>query len=165
MKDIADYPVPLDLGGETVQSGWIDYNGHMNVAFYVLAFDHAVDRLFDIIGTGPAYVEREQCSLFVLESHVTYQQELVEGEPMRFTGLILDSDEKRLHGFLEMYHAEKGFLAATYEFLALHVDSRERRSTPMPEAQRARLTALRDRHANADRPPAVGSRIGIRRRA
>ena len=163
MKDIDQYPAPLDLAGETVRPEWIDYNGHMNVAYYVLAFDHAVDRLFDIIGTGVDYVEREQSSLFVLENHVTYQQELLEGAPMRFTGWILDADAKRLHGFMEMRHGDEGFLAATYEFLALHVDSRQRRSTPIPPLQAGRLMALKTRHDGLDRPRAVGSRIGIRR--
>ncbi len=163
MVPVMTYDAPLHLHAETVRPDWIDYNGHMNVAYYVLAFDHAVDRLFDILGVGIDYVKAAGCSLFVLENHVTYLRELVAGDPMRFTLHLLDHDHKRLHAFIDMYHAEAGHAAATYEFLAVHVDLGERRSTPMPAAALARLAAMLESHRTLPRPAAVGSVIGIRR--
>ena len=71
---------PLRIHRETVRPEWIDYNGHMNVAYYVLAFDHAVDRFLELLNLGPAYRERTGCTTYALEAHVHYLQEVKEGE-------------------------------------------------------------------------------------
>ena len=63
---------PLSLYQGTVLPEWIDYNGHMNVAYYVLAFDHATDELFDYIGMDESYRAEQNCSMFTLELHVNY---------------------------------------------------------------------------------------------
>ncbi len=157
------FEAPLDLGGETVRRDWIDYNGHMNVAYYVLAFDHAVDRLFDRLGLGIDYAEREKRALFVLENHVTYRRELAENDPMRFTGQLLARDAKRLHAFLTLHHAGDGELSATYEFIALHVDYATRKSAPFPDRQMAALDAMMDSHRTLPRPEMAGHVIGIHR--
>lgn len=155
---------PLDIHRETVQPEWIDYNGHMNVAYYVLAFDHATDRFFDLIDLGADYVRRTNHSSFVLETHVTYQQEVKEGDPLRFTFQLVDADEKRLHYYFEMFHAEAGYRAATSEQLALHVDLGARRSAAFPSELGARIAAVRQAHAGLDCPEGVGRTIGLRRR-
>ena len=77
-------PAPLELHREAVLPEWTDYNGHMNVAFYLLAFDHATDAFFDHLDLGHAYRKRTDCSLFTLEAHVSYAKELNEGDPLRF---------------------------------------------------------------------------------
>jgi acyl-CoA thioester hydrolase len=102
-----------------VKPEWIDVNGHMNVAYYVLAFDLAVDAS--------------------VESHITYQQELMEGDPYIVTAQILAYDDKRIHQFQRLYHAEKYFLAATGEWMNLHVDLETRRVSVWPESVLARL--------------------------
>lgn len=168
------FEAPLDLGGETVRRDWIDYNGHMNVAYYVLAFDHAVDRLFDRLGLGIDYAEREKRALFVLENHVTYRRELAENDSMRFTGQLLDRDAKRLHAFLALHRTNGGAnnsdddngdggLSATYEFIALHVDYATRKSAPFPDRQMAALDAMMDSHRTLPRPEMAGHVIGIHR--
>ncbi len=110
---------PLCLYTGVVPPEWIDYNGHMNVAYYVLAFDHATDAFLDYLGMGPGYRDREGCSAFVVETHVNYQRELVAGDPMRITTQLLGFDSKRLHYFHRLYHARKGFLAATTQHIQL----------------------------------------------
>lgn len=75
MIDIPFAP-PLVIHRETVRPDWIDYNGHMNVAFYVMAFDHATDGLFDVLGIGAAYCQRENRSVFAVEQHIAYKREL-----------------------------------------------------------------------------------------
>ncbi len=75
---------PLELHHETVRPEWIDYNGHMNVAYYVLAFDLATDSFFDFLGLDEAYRETSGNSTFAVEAHITYQRELAEGDPLRF---------------------------------------------------------------------------------
>lgn len=168
--------VPFHPGGETVpaaalvihrepvRSEWIDYNGHMNVAYYVLAFDHATDRFLDLIDTGADYLRRTNHSWFVLETHVTYQQEVLEGDPLRFTVQLIDFDAKRAHYYFEMHHAIEGFLSATSEQIALHVDLAARRSAPFPAEVAARLAAIAEAQATLPRPPAVGRSIGLARK-
>lgn len=155
---------PLELSGQRVLPEWIDYNGHMNVAYYVLAFDKATDRLFDLLDLGVDYVKRTNNSTFVLETHVTYAREVHEGDPLRFTAQLLDYDAKRLHYFLNMYHAEEGYLSATSEQIALHVSLDTRRSAPMPAAQLERLAHVMAAHQGLAKPPQAGRVIGIPRK-
>ncbi len=154
---------PLALPGEAVRPEWIDYNGHMNVAYYVLAFDHATDRLLDLLDLGADYVGRENMSFFVLETHVRYLREVRLGDSMAFTLHLIDSDAKRLHYYLEMRHAGKGFLAATSEQLGMHIDLEARKSAPFPAAAAERIAAIAAAHAALPRPDGVGASIAIRR--
>ena len=88
----------LRLHEGEVRPEWIDFNGHMNLAYYVLAFDHATDRFLHHIGLGEKYFRQENRSVFVLETHVVYKQELKLGDRMRFTTQLLGFDAKRIHG-------------------------------------------------------------------
>ena len=154
---------PLTVHEETVRPEWIDYNGHMNVAYYVLAFDHATDRLFDMLDLGVDYVEREQKSVFQVECHLNYLQEVKEGDALKFTIQLLDFDSKRIHFFSSMHHRDKGFLSATAEWLGVHVDLKERRSTDLPPAIFERLSELKATQAELPQPPQVGRSMGIHR--
>ena len=153
---------PPCLYNGVIPPEWIDYNGHMNVAYYVLAFDHATDALVDWLGMDRAYRERTQCSTFVLETHVNFQRELVAGDSLRITTQILGFDSKRIHYFHRMYHAEKGFLAATTELILIHVDIKERHSTPMPMEIMDRLNVIMTQHMQLARPSQSGRVIGVR---
>src|SRR5205807_7685664 len=104
---------PIDIHRSTVRPEWVDWNGHMNVAFYVLAFDQASGAFMRNMGLGRSYVEGKHGMTFVLETHVTYDREMREGAPMRFTTQLLARDAKRVHLYHEMFHAEQGYLAAT----------------------------------------------------
>ncbi|WP_119418151.1 thioesterase family protein [Desertibaculum subflavum] len=155
----------LELPPAQVLPEWIDYNGHMNVAYYVLAFDKTLDRFCDRIDVGADYVKRTNQSIFTLEMHVHYRQEVLQGDPLRFTFQLLDADDKRMHYFMRMYHGTEGYLAATCEQIALHVDLGSRRTAPWPAAQRERLMALKAEHAALPRPAEAGSVIAIRRKS
>lgn len=150
---------------QRVVPAWIDYNGHMNMAYYNLAFDHALDHVYDQLGIGEAYVRSGQGTCFTAEIHVNYLQELLQDDPITITFQLLDWDGKRLHFFESMYHGSKGYLAATSEQLALHVDLGSRRSAAFPEEVQARLRALMALHEPLERPAQVGRVMGIRRRA
>ncbi len=151
----------LQLHEERVLAEWIDANGHMNVAYYVLAFDHATDRVFDHLGIGHSYRQETGCAIFVLEAHVTYERELRQGDPMRFATQLMGVNENRLHLFHAMHHAEQGFLAATNEILGLHVDLAARRSRPFPAPALRRLQDLAAAHARLPRPKQAGRVIGL----
>lgn len=157
-------PAPLELYRDVVRPEWIDYNGHMNVAYYVLAFDYATDALLDYLGLDHAYKDRANCTTFVVDMNVTYKQEVREGEPLRFATRVLDADRKRLHSFHEMYHAEEGFLAATNEIMQVHIDRATRRVAAMADDLFARVEAVRTAHAALPLPEDVGRAIGIRRK-
>lgn len=156
---------PLALHRERVLPEWTDYNGHMNLAYYMLAFDHASDKLFDLLDIGAAYLRRTNHSLFALEAHITYERELKAGEPLAVTTLLLDCDEKRLHYCHLMYHGEEGYLAATNELINLHVDMAVRRAAAFPPDAFARVSAAVAAHRDLPRPPTLGRVIGIRRKA
>jgi acyl-CoA thioester hydrolase len=153
----------FQLHEERVRAEWIDANGHMNLAYYLLAFDHATDALFDRLGIGNAYRSETGHALFVAETHVTYERELREGDPIRFTSQLLGVAPKKLHLFHRMYHAGEDFLAATNEILAIHVDLGERRARPFPDPALKRLQAIAASHARLGRPEQAGRAIRLER--
>jgi acyl-CoA thioester hydrolase len=153
--------VPLTTYRESVQREWIDYNGHMNVAFYGLIFDHATDALMDGIGLGPGYVEEGVGALFVVESHMLYQQELHAGDTVIVESRLIGFDRKRIQLFHRMHHAQDGFQAATSELMLLHVDQQARRSAEIPETARAKLAALAETQADLALPEEAGRRIAL----
>lgn len=158
---MVDTTMLLELHRETVRPEWIDYNGHMNVAYYVLAFDHATDAFLDHIGMDAAYREQCQCSVFTAEAHVTYERELKLGDPLRVTTQVLGWDAKRIHYHHMMYHAVEGYLAATNELMILHVDMAQRRVAAMPSALAERVASVAAAHSELPRPPQVGRVIGL----
>ena len=81
----------------TVKRDWLDYNDHMNVAYYVMAFDLAIDAFKEVIGISRQYIERERRSTVALESHITYQQEASLGDELRIDTRVVDFDGKRAH--------------------------------------------------------------------
>ena len=155
---------PLELATLTVLPEWIDYNGHMNVSYYVLAFDQGVDNFMELIGISPANIEQRQTSTFTLEMHVNFLHELRLGDPLRLNCQLLDFDSKRVHYFLHMHHAEDDYLAAVSEQIMVHVDLETRRSSEFPDDVRLALTNLMSTHHDLPRPEQSGSVIGIRRR-
>jgi acyl-CoA thioester hydrolase len=127
----------VEIAGLEVDRGhvlpeWIDVNGHMNVAYYVLAFDLGIDTLWSSFGITNEHIRENASSTFAVESHVLYRRELHEADPYIVTAQILAFDEKRIHQFQRMYHADSGFLAATAEWMNLHVDMDTRRVSPWP---------------------------------
>ncbi len=154
---------PLELYRATVVPEWVDFNGHFNVAYYVMAFDHATDAFFDYLGMGEAEMEVSGLSNFAAEMHVTFVQELLEGNPLRVTTRLLDFDPKRVHFFHEMYHGTEGYLAATSELIGLCIDMRTRRVGRMPARYLQRLELVQAAHSGLPRPAQIGRVIGVRR--
>src|SRR5579872_1608096 len=101
---------------------WIDSNGHMNLAYYVVVFDQATDRLYDALGIGNAYRAATGNSCFTAETHTLYEREVLVGEKLRVGTFLLGADAKRLHYFHEMFHVASGARAAAQELMALHID-------------------------------------------
>ncbi|MEE2803410.1 MAG: thioesterase family protein [Pseudomonadota bacterium] len=165
MSDTKPVPcAPLSCPTIEVISEWIDYNGHMNMAYYNVAFDrYGTDYLLDQLGLGIDYVQRENASTFTLEQHVSYLRELRIGDPIHMTCQLLDYDSKRVHCFLNMYHAKEDYLAATSEQILMHVDLDRRRGSPLPDVALKKLAAMNKSHGQLPRPPQAGHVIAIRR--
>jgi acyl-CoA thioester hydrolase len=156
---------PVSRWRERVLPEWLDYNGHMNVAYFVLIFDHATDEFYPLIGLGKPYRKRTGKSTFAVESHVTYQKELSVGEEVRVTTQLLGFDNKRIHYFHTMWHADKDYQMATLEQLALHVDLTTRKVEPMPAESQQLLEEMWRTHGKLPRPKELGSVMAVRSRA
>lgn len=128
-----DQIIGVEVNAGKVLPEWIDNNGHMNVAYYVLAFDLGVDALWAEFGITDEHIRTRQSSTFAVESHVIYRRELKVDDPYIVTAQILAIDQKRIHQFQRLYHATDGFLAATAEWMNLHVDMTTRRVAPWPD--------------------------------
>ena len=146
----------------TVLPEWIDINDHMNVAYYVLAFDHAVDSLWHRFGIDDEYIRRERNSTFAVECHVTWQRELEPGAPFTITSQVLAYDEKRIHQFMRMYHGEQGFLAATAEWMNLHVDMSVRRVSNWPSGILDGIRGFVEMQGTWPYPRETGSNMNVK---
>ena len=115
------------LKTEKVIKEWTDYNGHLNVAFYVHIFDIAADVMLDNFNMGGQSAKKDKKTTFVAEMHTIYNQEVRLGEEVDTHITYVDHDKKRIHYRLSMFHKEKKYLAATNEVLSLYVDLNKRK--------------------------------------
>jgi acyl-CoA thioester hydrolase len=144
-----------------VEPQWIDYNGHMNMAYYHVLFDRAVDEAFEVIGLGPDYVEERKASYFTAEVHTVYKRELKVTDLVRVTLQLIAFDEKRLHFYEEIRHATEGWVSATCEALSLHVNMRTKKVVPFPADILANLAVMKAAHTRLPPPRDIGRIIGI----
>ena len=152
-------PAPFTGHAATVRPEWIDENGHMNMAYYVVVFDGAIDHLWAAIGLGAPYRERTQHGTFAVESHILYKAELLLGDGIQVSTQILAADSKRLHLAHEMHRAADGMVAAQQEVMLLHVDLRTRRVVPFLPGAAGLVAAAAEAHAALPRPKWVGRRL------
>ncbi len=144
---------------DTVRPEWIDSNGHMNLAYYVVVFDRATDLVFERLDIGTDYRARTGNSCFVVETHTLYENEATVGERLAVRPLLLGADAKRVHLFHEMFHSGIGHRVAAQELMCLHVDMRTRRTAPWPQDRRAALRAALQAQPAGPLPKGVGRRI------
>lgn len=164
MPDTVDLAAPLEIHTETVRPEWIDHNGHMNVAYYLLAFDEAAGAISRQIGFTHEYRKANNIGTFVGDYHIRYVQEVMEGDLLRFTYRIIDCDEKRFHYWQEMYHAEKGYLAAEAEAITLHIDMSDRRVAPFRPEIYARIREIYEAQKHLPLPEHLGRQIKVKRK-
>ena len=120
--------MPIFLSTQKIIKDWTDYNNHMNVAYYVLIFDvYGAEKLMDMFHMGEHSAKTTKKSTMVVESHITYNQEVNEGDEVNINLTYFDHDKKRLQYKFEMIHKEKKYLASTMEFLSLYVDLNQRK--------------------------------------
>ena len=118
----------IHLTTQKILKEWTDYNNHMNVAYYVLIFDiYGAEKLMDIFNMGEQSAKTTKKSTMVVESHISYNQEVKEGDEVDVNLIYFDHDKKRLQYKLEMVHKEKKYVASTIEVLSLYVDLNQRK--------------------------------------
>ena len=116
------------LSSQKIIKEWIDYNNHMNVSYYLLIFDkYGADTLNNIFKMGEHSAKTTGKSTMIVESNITYNQELKVDEEVNVNLVYFDHDKKRLQYKMEMIHKKKNFLASTIEVLALYVDLNTRK--------------------------------------
>ena len=116
------------LSSQKIIKDWIDYNNHMNVSYYLLIFDKfGADVLNDIFKMGEHSAKTTGKSTMIVESNITYNQELKIDDVVDVNLVYFDHDKKRLQYKMEMIHKEKKYLASTIEVLALYVDLNTRK--------------------------------------
>ena len=112
----------LFLSTTKIINDWTDYNGHMNLAFYILVFDKGAEEILSKFKMGEQSAKTTKKSTMAVESHTTYNNEVKENEEVDVYLSYFNHDKKRLHYKLEMYEKSKNILSATTEVLSLYID-------------------------------------------
>lgn len=159
------YDAPVEIGGFSVLPEWVDYNGHLNVGYYGVAFDMALEKLMvDHLGLGEVQVKALGQGPYVLQSHMNFLREVQPDERFCFHFRMLDSDRKRGHYFAQLLSEKDNVVCATQEALFMNVSHITGRSEPYPDWAVARLARMVRDHAGLGTAPQVGQAIGIRRK-
>ncbi|WP_244425565.1 thioesterase family protein [Bradyrhizobium sp. STM 3843] len=154
-------PRPFLSSVMQIEPQWIDYNGHLNMAYYNVMFDRAIDQLWAALGIGPAYMKERQGSTFTAECHVRYLREIHLGDPVQISVWLIAADEKRLHTFEELRHATDGWLSATSENMSVHIDMTKRKVAPFPDDIQAHIQQMVREHAQLQHPYGLGRSISM----
>jgi acyl-CoA thioester hydrolase len=155
-------PVVSPVAG--IEPDWIDYNGHLNMAYYLVLFDRGYDLVAESLGMGSDYAASRRLTTYTGDARIAYLNEVHRDADLVTTYQILDHDEKRIHAFQQLRHAGDGTVAATCETLTLHIDMTGPKVCPFPADVMERVAALAASHAGLPVPDGVGRPIGIRRR-
>lgn len=146
----------------TVKPEWLDANGHMNVGFYLSAFDDGGEVFFTDCGLGWDYTADGVGSIFIASSNLDFQRELFADAPLRITTQLIDWGPKLVHTYQALYHRDEGYLAASAEMLFIHIAFADRKSCAMPGVSQTRLTAIHAIHSALPQPKNLGRKIEIR---
>ena len=118
----------VHLSSQKIIKDWIDYNDHMNVAYYLLIFDKfGADILNRMFKMGEESAKSTGMSTMIVETNITYNQELKLDDEVDINLLYFDHDKKRLQYKMEMINKKKKYLASTFEALALYVNLNTRK--------------------------------------
>jgi acyl-CoA thioester hydrolase len=154
-------PAALPSYRDTVRAEWVDYNGHLRDASYMLIFSLATDVLIDLIGLPDAERKARRRSIYTLEAHIHYLHEIKEGAQVRVDMRLLGHDAKRLHLYLEMFSGGRDEPVAAGEQMLLHVDTGGPRAIAFDHDVQSRVEALAHAHAALPAARFAGHVIGL----
>ena len=155
--------VPFRNYKTVVAPEWIDVNNHMNVLYYSHVMFGAHAHFSRYLDLGEEYVHRTGCGKNVVESHLVYERELLEGDRIEVVSRVLGVGDKRIHFSHEIYNVDRNYRAAIGEQLDIHVDLTTRRAAPFPSDVRARLEAVAQQYAQLPPLDKIGRRVTIER--
>ncbi len=144
-----------------ISADWVDYNGHLRDAYYLLIFSQAVDALMDTIGLEATAREASGHSLFTLEVHLNYLHELKENQAVEVRLQVLGHDQKRLHLYLSLYRDGEKDAVAVSEQMLLHVDTNGPKSAPFSATTLARIEGLMVAQGEMEKPEYAGRIISL----
>jgi len=144
-----------------VHADWTDYNGHLRDAYYLLIFSFASDGLMEHLGLSTDARSRAGHSLFTLEVHLNYLQEVHAERDVEVRTQLLAHDAKRLHIYHGLYPVGEDTLLAASEQMLLHVDLAGPKAAPFTAEVAQRVAALAEAQAPLPAPEYVGRRIGL----
>ena len=159
-----DIPVPFKRSDYKVTPEWIADTGHMNVTFYLEAFDHNIGDFFRSLGLTKEYRRKQSVATYCGDFHIHYIRELFKGTRIEITCQLVDFDEKRIHLCQSMYNAEEGYLAAESEVIYLHVDALARKVAPMKSDLFERVKVVHEAHKQLEQPGQKGRIISLEKR-
>ena len=155
---------PFRTKNQTVLGEWIDYNGHMNVAYYTLAFDKALDFFFeDVLNIGPSFVEKNKEGPFALKASYNYFSELLESESFFVDISILDFDSKRVHVFGEMRKDRSQELSAVFETVLMNMDLSARKVKQYPDRVLELFNLFKSSLGKDKIPEEIGKKITLKK--
>jgi acyl-CoA thioesterase FadM len=131
---------------------WVDYNGHMSEAYYVLVFGHATDAFYDHVGLDHAARTRHLVSIYTVEAHIRYLAEAHAGDRLHIITRLLGHDSKRLRLHHAMVRQSDQALLAVTELMLLHVDKTILRATPFHPGILAAIDAVAGAETGAGAP-------------
>lgn len=153
----------LPLLTQSVLPAWVDYNGHMNDAAYALLFSHGVEALMVHIGLDDHGRHAHGCTIYTLETHLCYLQQVREGAQVRCEVVLLETDAKRLHVFFNLIDDREETVLATSEQMLMGIDTRTDRPAAFAQEIMARIERL-PKATHGNWPEQAGRRIGFRPR-
>lgn len=153
----------LPIYQTSICADWVDYNGHLRDAFYLLIFSHATDALMDMLGLDEVGRARTGHTLYTLECHLNFLAEVKEGEAVEVRTQLLAHDAKRLHIHHALYRPGENASLAESEQMLINIDSAAGRSAPFEAQVANRVAQLAAAHRQLPQPACVGRVIGLRR--
>ena len=157
-----EFQSPFVTNLKKVLPEWIDYNGHMNVAYYTLAFDDALDDFLDKIGIGEDYVTEFQNGPYALQANYHYLDELLVDEEFRVRIYLVDTTEKCFHSAMEIFNENTGLVSAVCEQITMNVNLELRKSNKYPDWVREKFDLMIESQKDRQLPSQIGKPLGLK---
>tara|TARA_A100001011_G_C14206439_1_gene797994 strand:+ start:468 stop:971 length:504 start_codon:yes stop_codon:yes gene_type:complete len=162
MTDSDKTLAPFKSKNRKVKKGWIDYNGHMNVAFYTVAFDEAIDEFLEnAIGIGPSFIKESKQGSYALQTQYRYLRELLITDNFYISIFVADFTRKRMHLMLQMFELKEHKICSTCETIMINVDLHRRLSCEYPTFAYKKLTDLHKAAEKLRSTTVIGQPIGL----
>ena len=155
---------PFKSKKRKVKKGWIDYNGHMNVAYYTLAFDEAIDEFLEKeVGIGPSFIQEANQGSYALQTQYRYLKELLRDNYFYISIFVADFSAKRMHLMSEIIGVDSTEIYATCETIMVNVDLVKRRSCDYPKPVCEKLLSLYIASKELRSSISIGQPIGLKK--